>query len=101
MRRPRCMTPTLARLLRVYAVIALLGALALGLLPQLSHASARANAELRIPWYALTVLFALVEVCVLHAQVRREAQTVSLCDRPRSAPPLRGLWTTWRDAATA
>ena len=35
-----------------------------------------------IPWWVLTVLFGVGEVFVLHIQVRREAQTVSLSEIP-------------------
>ncbi len=40
------------------------------------------TATLRIPWWVLTVLFGVGEVFVLHIQVRREAQTVSLSEIP-------------------
>ena len=35
-----------------------------------------------LPWWALAAMFGAVEVCVLHVQVRREAQTVSLHEIP-------------------
>ena len=66
---------------RVWCVVALLAAVAAVALP---HALALPApvAGPRVPWWMLTVLFALVEVTVLHVQVRREAQTVSLCEIP-------------------
>jgi diguanylate cyclase (GGDEF)-like protein len=36
----------------------------------------------RLPWWLLAPLFAVVEVVVLHVQVRREAQTISLNEIP-------------------
>ncbi len=68
-------------LLRVAGVILGLLGLTAVLWPRVSDL-ARPAAGPDVPWWLLTVLFALVEVCVLHVQVRREAQTVSLCEIP-------------------
>jgi diguanylate cyclase (GGDEF)-like protein len=37
---------------------------------------------LRLPWWLLAVGFAATEACVLHIQIRREAQTVSTSELP-------------------
>ncbi|MEO6204937.1 MAG: EAL domain-containing protein [Mycobacteriales bacterium] len=37
---------------------------------------------MQLPWYVLLVLFIAVEATVLHVQVRREAQTVSMSEIP-------------------
>src|SRR3954451_22418403 len=37
---------------------------------------------LRLPWWLLAVGFAATEACVLHIQVKREAQTVSVRELP-------------------
>lgn len=68
-------------LARVAAVVAALLALTALLLPYALAAPPPAAGP-DLPWWLLTVLFALVEVHVLHVQVRREAQTVSLCELP-------------------
>ncbi len=68
-------------LARVAAVVAALLALTALLLPYALAAPPPAAGP-DLPWWLLTVLFALVEVHVLHVQVRREAQTVSLCEIP-------------------
>ncbi len=41
-----------------------------------------AYGPLRLPWWVLLALFAAVEASVLHVQVRREAQTVSMSEIP-------------------
>ncbi len=71
----------LSRLNRVSVVIAVLVGVSALLLPQ-ALATADAAPGLRLPWWLLTALFAAVEAFVLHVQVRREAQTVSLCEIP-------------------
>ena len=84
---PRALAGTAAALrrvpplARVSAVIAVLLATSAALLPG-ALAAVHPAAPFHLPWPLLTVLFALVEVCVLHVQVRREAQTVSLCEIP-------------------
>jgi hypothetical protein len=66
---------------RVGLVIAALAGLTALLLPHTTGVAVHA-AGLDLPWWLLTLMFALVEICVLHVQVRREAQTVSLCEIP-------------------
>ncbi len=66
---------------RVFAVVTGLLLLTAALLPR-AVAGPPPVAGPDLPWWLLTVLFAVVEVCVLHVQVRREAQTVSLCEIP-------------------
>jgi hypothetical protein len=70
--------PPLARVLGVVAGLLALSAL---LLPHALGADRPVGGP-HVPWWLLTVLFAVVEVYVLHVQVRREAQTVSLCEIP-------------------
>jgi diguanylate cyclase (GGDEF)-like protein len=38
--------------------------------------------DLRLPWWLLAVGFAATEACVLHIQIKREAQTVSISELP-------------------
>src|SRR3954452_4594524 len=38
--------------------------------------------DLRLPWWLLAIGFAATEACVLHIQVKREAQTVSVSELP-------------------
>ena len=68
-------------LAQVSLIITVLAAVALALLPLTTQAVPLSTGP-DIPWWLLTLLFALVEACVLHVQVRREAQTVSLCEIP-------------------
>ena len=67
--------------LGVLLVIAALLGLAAALWPA-ELASAATPDGPRVPWWVLAVMFGLVELFVLHVQVRREAQTVSICEIP-------------------
>ena len=71
-----------SRPMRICALIAgLLAAttLLLTLTPAL-HVDARTNVG--VPWWTMLVLFAAAETVVLHIQIQREAQTVSLSEIP-------------------
>ncbi len=62
----------------IVVLLALSGVLLAGSWGQRSHASQL----LTVPWWLLTALFALSELIVLHIQVRREAQSISLSEIP-------------------
>jgi diguanylate cyclase (GGDEF)-like protein len=70
-----------ARRIVVVAVACLL-ALTTGSWVVLWPAQAPPTDGLTIPWWALTAFFAVCEVFVLHVQIRREAQSVSLSEIP-------------------
>jgi hypothetical protein len=56
---------------------------ALAVLVGLPFLSATVIAEaLRLPWWLLAIGFAATEACVLHIQLKREAQTVSISELP-------------------
>src|SRR3954471_19119740 len=56
---------------------------ALAVLVGLPFLSATVIAEaLRLPWWLLAIGFAPTEACVLHIQLKREAQTVRLSRAP-------------------
>jgi diguanylate cyclase (GGDEF)-like protein len=58
-----------------------LAAVSVALLPSaLAHTGTTSGPSL--PWWVLALMFGAVEMCVLHVQVRREAQTVSLSEIP-------------------
>src|SRR4051794_14048515 len=40
------------------------------------------HTSLRLPWWLLAAAFAATEACVLHIQIKREAQTVSISELP-------------------
>src|SRR3954465_10875389 len=40
------------------------------------------SGAVRLPWWLLAVGFAATEACVLHIQIKREAQTVSISELP-------------------
>src|SRR4051812_50131265 len=40
------------------------------------------NSAVQLPWWLLAAGFAATEACVLHIQVKREAQTVSISELP-------------------
>lgn len=61
-------------------VAALLALLALAA-PRVVHLDAPGGVA-SLPWWALALMFGVVEMCVLHVQVRREARTVSLHEMP-------------------
>jgi diguanylate cyclase (GGDEF)-like protein len=66
---------------RATLVTALLVVLSAGLAPVVSAAT-EPQEGLRLSWWLLAMVFALVELVVLHAQVRHQAQTLSLCELP-------------------
>ena len=79
--------PATAR--RTVLVVAMTVAL-LGLAVLIGHPFVNAVpflGSVHLPWWALAIGFAATEACVLHLQVKREAQTVSdqrAAARPRS-----------------
>ena len=64
--------------LRVLGVVGALLAVALGVWQLEPTGRPQPGGGPEIPWWVLAVLFGAVEVTVLHVQVRREAQTLSL-----------------------
>ena len=72
-----------ARVLALRVLAAALALLGLGAaLLYLTWDETGAYESMRLPWYVLLALFAAVEASVLHVQVRREAQTVSMSEIP-------------------
>ncbi len=72
-----------ARVLALRVLAAALALLGIGAaLLYLTWGATGAYAPMRLPWYVLLALFAAVEASVLHVQVRREAQTVSMSEIP-------------------
>ena len=71
------------RMLRQRLGVTLLVCLLLGLSAALLVGTdAAPPARPLLPWPVLAVLFAAAETCVVHVQVRREAQTISLSEVP-------------------
>ena len=66
------------RVLLAGALVASIGAAALTTALGLSHPVA----SMTLPWPLLVLLFVAVEASVLHVQVRREAQTISMSEIP-------------------
>ena len=65
----------------VLTVVAALLALLALVAPVVVHLGP-VGAGTHLPWWALALMFGVVELCVLHVQVRREAHTVSLHEIP-------------------
>ena len=74
-------TRALVLALRVLALSGLLVALG-SAAAYLNRDSAGAYDQMQLPWPVLLALFIAVEASVLHVQVRREAQTVSMSEIP-------------------
>ena len=70
------------RLLKQRLGVVVLAGLLLGLSAALSGAAAGPERHELLDWPLLAVLFGLAEACVLHVQVRREGQTISLSEVP-------------------
>ena len=67
--------------LRVAGVILLLLALSAALLPSV-WSDQPASADLRVPWWVLTALFAILHLDVLYVERGREASTLALTEIP-------------------
>lgn len=65
----------------VIACILALLALTAALLPAALSATQSGSGP-PLPWWALALAFAAVEMCVIHVQVRRDASSVSLSELP-------------------
>jgi len=66
---------------RATLVTALLVVLSAALAPAVAEATGPQEG-LQLSWWLLAIMFALVELVVLHAQVRHQAQSLSLCELP-------------------
>jgi diguanylate cyclase (GGDEF)-like protein len=75
---PRRVSPTTG----VFLVVVPLLVLLVGCLLVLAGEPHRLVAELSVPWPVLLVMFAAVEVFVLHVQIKREARTISMSEIP-------------------
>ena len=66
----------------VSTVVAALAVLAAGALHVALGPDRASTPGLLLPWFVVAAMFAVTEVCVVHVQVRREAQTISLSEIP-------------------
>ena len=67
---------------RVWVLTASLAAITLALFFQQIGSLPQLNAPLRLPWWALAVLFYLTEIYVVHIEFRRDAHSFSLSEIP-------------------
>ena len=71
-----------ARGTRIAGLIFFLVALGAALLVFTPALENKATGPTHLPWWAMVLMFAVAEMVVLHIQIRREAQTVSLSEIP-------------------
>ena len=76
--RRRLGNETFQVILLVVVLVAVAGVLG----RQVAGTGSTDHAAVRLPWWALVVAFAVTEAVVMHIQVRREAQTVSISELP-------------------
>ncbi|MGQ0630800.1 MAG: putative bifunctional diguanylate cyclase/phosphodiesterase [Sporichthyaceae bacterium] len=70
------------RRLRIAGLVLCLAAIGAALAAWGPALQAKAPGATHLPWWAMVLMFAVAEMVVLHIQVRREAQTVSLSEIP-------------------
>src|SRR3954447_21585177 len=71
-----------ARATRIVGLITFLLTLATALLLWTPALQNKAPGPTHLPWWAMVLMFSVAEMVVLHIQIRREAQTVSLSEIP-------------------
>jgi diguanylate cyclase (GGDEF)-like protein len=71
-----------ARATRIVGLITFLLALGTALLLWTPALDDKAPGPTHLPWWAMVLMFGVAEMVVLHIQIRREAQTVSLSEIP-------------------
>jgi diguanylate cyclase (GGDEF)-like protein len=79
---PQWRRPADNRRASVLGVVAVLLILTVAVLWPTGLLDARPPGTASVPWWVMAILFGLAEVVVLHIQIRREAQTVSVNEVP-------------------
>src|SRR5262249_6887155 len=74
--------PGARRTLRVLGLVASLIGLTVLLLTRTEALHTQVTGPVHLPWWTMVVMFAAAEMVVLHLQIQREAQTVSLSEIP-------------------